>query len=60
MENSNSESVAIPARVVGSFDDYVEKRLNMEKYPEELMPKKQVVSPELAELLWKRFDEEHK
>ena len=47
----NSIVAGIPARVVGSFDDYVEKRLNMEKYPEELMPKKQVVSPELAELL---------
>ena len=56
----NSVAAGAPARVIGSFDDYVEKRLKEEPYPERLRPRKQAVSPELAELLWRRFDQQHR
>ena len=56
----NSVVAGVPARVIGSFDDYVEKRMKEAPYPDRLKPRGQTVSPELAELLWKRFDEKHK
>ena len=55
----NSVVAGVPARVIGSFDDYVEKMLKAEKYPEELKPKGQMVSNELAKLLWERFEKRH-
>ena len=56
----NSVVAGVPARVIGAFDDYVEKRLKEEKYPKELTPRKQMVSPELAKLMWEKFDNDHK
>ncbi len=55
----NSIAAGVPARVIGSFSDYVEKALNAEKYPERLKPKNQTVSVELAKTMWERFDREH-
>ena len=55
----NSVVAGIPARVIGSFDDYVEKLLRTKQYPDELKPKNQTVSKELAELLWEDFDKRH-
>lgn len=51
----NSIVAGVPARVIGKFDDFVEKRLRSERYPEELRPNKQAVSDELAKYLWDRF-----
>lgn len=56
----NSVVAGVPARVIGTFDAYVEKRCKMEKYPEGLLPKDEYVCDELAERLWKKFEEEHR
>ena len=56
----NSVAAGVPAKVIGSFDDFVEKYKNSVNYPAELKPRGQVVSDELARLLWKEFDEKHK
>ena len=55
----NSVAAGVPARVIGSFEDYVEKALGQEKYPEEFCPRKQTVPDELAKILWERFEREH-
>lgn len=55
----NSVAVGIPARVVGSFSDYVKKYQSFANYPAQLHPRGQVASDELAKLLWKEFDEKH-
>ena len=56
----NSVAVDAPARVIGSFDDYVKKALDTEKYPAGMKPCKQSVSDELAALMWEKFDRKHK
>lgn len=55
----NSVVAGVPARVIGTFDDYVKKYLGTEKYPKELKPSKQEVSAQLAEFMWERFEKEH-
>ena len=55
----NSVVAGVPARVIGTFDDYVKKYSESETYPKELKPRRQTVSPELAKLMWERFDELH-
>lgn len=49
----------IPARIIGSFDDYV-SRMSVQRYPDRLKPKGQTVSDELAVCLWKEFENNHK
>lgn len=56
----NSVVAGVPARVIGSFDDFVKKALNSDRYPDELKPKGQVISAELAKFLWEKFDNDHK
>jgi len=46
----------VPAKVICSFDEYMEKR-NVD-YPNEFAPKKQDVSDKAAEYFWKVFKEE--
>lgn len=55
----NSVVVGTPARVIGSFDDYVKKSLSMQKYPDELKPTGQKVSAALEQYMWEKFDREH-
>lgn len=55
----NSVAAGVPARVIGTFDDYVKKYEKWTSYPAELKPRGQAVSDELAKLLWKEFDEKH-
>lgn len=55
----NSVAVGVPAKVIGTFDDFVEKYARLTNYPPELAPRGQKVSDELAKLLWKAFDEKH-
>lgn len=50
----NSVVGGVPARVIGTLDAYMEKRSNL--YPESLKPKKQNVSDELVDYLWKDFE----
>ena len=55
----NSVVVGAPARVIGTFDDYVKKYVSEKQYPDELKPKGQVVSAELAKYMWEKFEREH-
>lgn len=55
----NSVVAGVPAKVIGSFDDYVNKYMKTNEYPKELKPKHQTVSDELAKLLWESFDQRH-
>lgn len=55
----NSVVAGVPAKVIGTFDEYAEKMLKQEKYPEALKPGKQSVSDELATLEWKIFHQKH-
>lgn len=55
----NSVVVGAPARVIGTFDDYVKKYMNEKQYPDELKPNGQKVSAELAKYMWEKFDREH-
>lgn len=50
----------VPARTVGSFRDFLEKRMNEELYPPGLKPKNQEISAELAAFCWTKFEEERK
>lgn len=52
----NSVVAGVPAKVIGTFDDYVKKYTSEEVYPKELKPRGQTVSTELAKLMWERFD----
>lgn len=52
---SNSVVAGVPARVIESLDEYLIKTLQKNRYPDELAPRKQVVSQELTAYLWKEF-----
>ena len=54
----NSVVAGIPARVIGTFDDYV-KKMKVHQYPEGLEPKGQKISGELTRFLWGEFDKKH-
>lgn len=56
----NSVVAGTPARVIGTFDDYAKKMISEQQYPDELRPKGQIVSDELARLMWEKFDSDHK
>lgn len=51
----NSVAAGIPAKVIGSFEDFVTKRLQETTYPQEYSPAHEVVCKELADLLWDEF-----
>ena len=48
-------AAGIPARVIGSFEDFVSKLLQETNYPQEYAPSHEVVCKELADMLWKDF-----
>jgi len=52
----NSVAVGTPAKVIGSFEDYLKKRENEEQYPAELAPRKQEIGSQLADWCWDRFE----
>jgi len=53
----NSIVAGVPAKVIGTLDDYVEKlRLNGNIYPIELTPKKHKLKQELIEQMWGKFN----
>ena len=54
----NSVVAGVPARVIGTFDDYVEK-MKVQQYPAEMKPRGQVVSAELAKYMWDEFEKKH-
>lgn len=53
----NSVVVGVPAKVIGSFDDFVKKRQNMSIFPDELKPKNRTCSNKLADFMWQKFHE---
>ncbi len=55
----NSVAAGVPARVIGTFDDYVAKRRSEPKYPAELSPGQERLSDEAAEWCWKEFYRTH-
>lgn len=55
----NSVAAGVPAKVIGTFDDFLEKRLSAECPPNKMAPAAQEVSPELAKWCWDRFDQNH-
>lgn len=54
----NSIVAGVPAKVIGSFDKYVEKIAESNDYPDELSPKEQKVPQELIELQWEKFEKQ--
>ena len=56
----NSVVVGVPARVIGTFDNYVNKAMNSEQYPKHMKPRGQQVPNELADYMWKQFQKQHK
>lgn len=57
----NSVAVGVPAKVIGTLDEYLEQRMNEDTYPAELAPrsekkKKELrISEELVAWCWDRF-----
>lgn len=53
----NAVVAGCPARIIGNFNDFVTKRIGeAQQYPIELSPKKEVISEELEDILWKNFE----
>lgn len=57
--SDNSVAVGIPARIIGSFDDFVEKRQMNNPYPDKLKPIGHAISNELEEWCWNDFRKQH-
>ncbi len=56
---SNSVVAGIPARVIGSFEDYLAKRRSEPAYPSALKPKNERISDEAAAWYWNEFQRHH-
>lgn len=52
----NSVAAGVPAKIIGTFDDFVNKRIEYNEYPEELSPQRQECSKELEEFMWSNFE----
>lgn len=52
----NSVAAGVPAKIIGTFDDFVNKRIEYNEYPEELRPQRQECSKELEEFMWNNFN----
>ena len=55
---SNSVVCGVPARVIGTFDDYIAKR-NDEDYPETLGPGEEEIDDATAKWCWEQFYRNH-
>lgn len=53
----NSIAVGVPAKIIGKFSDFVEKRKKQSIYPHELKPINQICSKKLADFIWEKFNE---
>ena len=51
----NSVAVGNPARVIGTYDDFVQKRKDARMYPDNIIFKGHVVTKELEKWCWKDF-----
>ena len=52
----NSVAVGTPARVIGTFEDFVAKRRAMNMYPDKLSPIGHTITEELEEWCWNDFN----
>lgn len=57
---SNSVAGGVPAKVIETMDEYLEKLADKPKYPRELIPVKQTVSSKLVNYLWENFENSRK
>ena len=53
---SNSVAAGVPARVICTFDEFVEKRKNDTTYPDGIATQNQHISEELVAWCWKQFE----
>lgn len=51
----NSVAVGVPAKVIGSFDNYLEKRSKEHTYPDQFRVSGEAVDSKFAEWLWSDF-----
>ena len=51
----NSVVVGVPGKVIGTFDDFVQRRCAEKGIPKEIAPKKESISPVLVDYLWSEF-----
>lgn len=56
----NSVAAGVPVHVIGTFDDFMKKRLNEEPYPKGLRKGKENLNPAFADYLWKQFEEKRR
>lgn len=56
----NSVVAGTPAKVIGTLDDYVKKRIKMHTYPQEIAPNNERASDELVNWCWEEFNRNHK
>ena len=57
---SNSVVAGVPAKVIETMDEYLEKLAKIPRYPEELTPKRQTISHAFADFLWADFHQRRK
>lgn len=57
---SNSVVGGVPARVISTFDEYVEKRRTEGKYPDGLGPGEEKIDEKTAQWCWEEFYKAHK
>lgn len=55
----NSVAVGSPARVIGTFDDFLVRRLEGKPYPNGFRAVRQEISEPFAEYLWDEFEKKH-
>lgn len=53
----NSVAAGTPAKVIGTFDSFLNKRRSEAQYPAEMAPSKEMVSTQLENLLWEKHYE---
>ena len=51
----HSVAVGCPAKVIGTFEDYLKKRGSEDTYPDQWTPRNQEISDELADWCWNQF-----
>lgn len=56
---SGSVVAGVPAKIIGTFDDYLAKRRAEAPYPEEFKPAGEMISDEAVEWCWQEFYRNH-
>lgn len=56
----NSVAAGVPAKVISSFDEFVEKRRKNINYPDEMATNNQQISDEMIIWCWKQFENDHR